>query len=57
LPFDRALDGRVLWRQAGGRCPGLDLHCYTPDEFHRQLEGLGYLHFAAQRGELVEVTP
>ncbi len=53
--FERALDRRKLWRQAGGWEIGLDLHCYTPSEFRRELEGLGYLGQAKRRGELIEV--
>lgn len=54
--FERALDRRQLWRQAGGWGIGLDLHCYTPSEFRRQLKGLGYLGQAKRRGELIEVA-
>ena len=53
--FERALDRHDLWRQAGGWGIGLDLHCYTPSEFRRQLAGLGYIGQAKRRGELVEV--
>jgi hypothetical protein len=53
----RAPDRRALWRLAGGWGIGLDLHCYTPAEFRRQVRGLGYLGSARARGELVEVAP
>ncbi|MCL5961756.1 MAG: nucleotidyltransferase domain-containing protein [Chloroflexi bacterium] len=53
--FERALDRHVLWRQSGGWGIGLDLHCYTPAEFRRQIDGLGYLGQARRRGELIEV--
>ncbi|TAK32135.1 MAG: nucleotidyltransferase domain-containing protein [Chloroflexota bacterium] len=53
--FERALDRRKLWRQAGGWGIGLDLHCYTPSEFRRQVQGLGYLGQSKARGELIPV--
>lgn len=53
--LERALDRRELWRNAGGWRIGLDLHCYTPAEFRRELEGVGYLGQAKRRGELIEV--
>jgi hypothetical protein len=53
--FERALDRHDLWRQAGGWGIALDLHCYSPLEFRRQLGGLGYIGQAKRRGELVEV--
>ena len=49
----RVLDRFYLWLEAGGWGQGLDLHCFTPEEFHRQTEdGLGYLGRARQAGEL-----
>lgn len=51
----RAPDRRLLWRQAGGWGIGLDLHCYTPEEFRAELEGLGYIGQAKKRGELVGI--
>lgn len=55
--FERAPDQWRLWRDAGGWGIPLDLHCYSPDEFRRQIRGLGYLGQARRRGELIEVTP
>jgi hypothetical protein len=52
----RVTDRRPLWRQSGGWGIGLDLHCYTPDEFRAELRGLGYLGQARRRGELREVA-
>ncbi|MBI4317694.1 MAG: nucleotidyltransferase domain-containing protein [Chloroflexi bacterium] len=51
----RAPDRRILWREAGGWGIGLDLHCYTPEEFREELAGLGYLGMAKRRGELIHV--
>lgn len=45
-----------LWREAGGFGISLDLHCYTPEEFQRELAGLGYLGQANERGELFKIT-
>ncbi len=54
----RALDRFDLWDEAGGRLLNLDLHCYTPEEFVQELDSLGYLGEANQRGELVKIpTP
>jgi len=50
-----ALDRRDLWLKAGGWRIGLDLHCYTPEEFRAALAGLGYLGQAKRRGELLEI--
>jgi predicted nucleotidyltransferase len=55
--FLRAPDRFDLWEQAGGFGLSLDLHCYTPEEFAEELEGLGYLGEAAERGELVRIRP
>lgn len=55
--FMRAPDQWRLWSEAGGWGIPLDLQCYTPEEFRRQLRGLGYLGQASRRGELVEVLP
>ena len=53
--FDRAPGRYDLWRDAGGWGIGLDLHCFTPHEFRRELAGLGFQGSAKRRGELVEV--
>ncbi|MBI4493936.1 MAG: nucleotidyltransferase domain-containing protein [Chloroflexi bacterium] len=55
--FERALDRRHLWRQAGGWGIPLDLHCYAPDEFRRAVRALGFLGQARVRGELLEIIP
>jgi len=52
----RAPDRYKLWREAGGTGIGLDLHCYTPEEFRAELAGLGYLGQAKRRGELIRVA-
>lgn len=52
----RAPERYRLWREAGGRGVGLDLHCYTPVEFREELAGLGYLGQAKRRGELLRVS-
>jgi stress-induced morphogen len=52
----RAPDRYQLWREAGGTGIGLDLHCYTPEEFRAELAGLGYLGQAKRRGELIRVA-
>lgn len=52
----RAPDRYNLWREAGGSGIGLDLHCYTPEEFRAELGGLGYLGMAKRRGELVRIA-
>ena len=54
--FRRAPDRYALWREAGGFGQGLDLHCYTPEEFREEMAGLGYLGSAARRGELLEIA-
>lgn len=48
----------ALWRQAGGGGfrHAVDLHCYTPTEFRRNLRGLGFIGQAKRRGELRVVT-
>jgi predicted nucleotidyltransferase len=51
----RALDRHRIWTEAGGYGIGLDLHCYTPEEFARELDSLGYLGEASQRGELIKI--
>ena len=51
----RALDRRRLWAEAGGQGVGLDLHCYTPEEFALELESLGYLGEAHEEGELLKI--
>jgi len=53
--FLRVPDRYDLWQQAGGYGLGLDLHCYTPDEFDEEVEGLGYLGEARERGELIRI--
>lgn len=52
---NRAAARYKLWRQAGGWGLGLDLHCFTPQEFRRETAGLGYLGQARRRGELLLV--
>jgi hypothetical protein len=56
-PLDRVLDRGQLWREAGGWGVPLDLHCYTPEEFRRQLQHGGYLAMARARSELWEIQP
>ncbi len=57
-PGTRVGDRVLLWFEAGGWGEGLDLHCYTPEEFAKELDsGMGYLAEAARRSELVEVSP
>jgi len=51
----RALDRFDLWDKAGGRLLSLDLHCYTPEEFAQELDSLGYLGEADERGELLRI--
>ncbi len=51
----RARERYKLWYEAGGWGVGLDLHCYTPEEFREELAGLGYLGQAKRRGELMRV--
>lgn len=53
--FLRAPDRYRLWQQAGGRGIGLDLRCYTPDEFRRELNSPGYLGEARASGELIKI--
>jgi len=55
--FRRCLDRGDLWRAAGGWRKALDLHCYTPSEFRREVAGLGYLGHAHARGELIRIVP
>lgn len=52
---ERARDRFDLWRDAGGRFLGLDLHCYAPEEFSRELDSLSYLGEANERGELLRI--
>ncbi|MBI4319976.1 MAG: HEPN domain-containing protein [Chloroflexi bacterium] len=54
-PF-RARDRYELWYEAGGWGISLDLHCYTPEEFRKELAGLGFIGMAKRRGELIRVT-
>lgn len=56
-PFRRCLDRAELWRAAGGWRKALDLHCYSPSEFRKELAGLGYLAHAHAHGELVRIVP
>ena len=51
----RAPDRRKLWREAGGWGIGLDLHCFTPEEFRAELQGIGFIGQSKRRGELIEV--
>lgn len=51
----RAKDRLVLWYEAGGWGEGLDMHCYTPEEFREELAGLGYLGQAKRRRELTRI--
>jgi predicted nucleotidyltransferase len=51
----RGLDRFDLWDEAGGRLLSLDLHCYTPEEFAQELDSLGYLGEADERGELMKI--
>ena len=52
----RVPDRLSLWLEAGGWGEGLDLHCYSPEEFLRQTRGgLGYLGQSWARGELLQV--
>ena len=53
--FQRAPDRYDLWHTAGGWGISLDLHCFTPQEFRRELAGLGFVGSAKRRGELIEV--
>ena len=53
--INRALDRFDIWDEVGGRGIGLDLHCYTPEEFALELDSLGYLGEASERGELVKI--
>lgn len=53
----RALDRFYLWLQAGGWGQGSDLHCYTPEEFQRQIkDGEGYLGEAWRKGQLISAS-
>ncbi len=51
----RARDRYKLWYEAGGWGIGLDLHCYTEEEFYEEIRGLGYLGQAKRHGELIRV--
>ena len=52
----RVVDRFYLWLEAGGWGQSLDLHCYSPEEFHRQIkDGVGYLGQARRRGELTMI--
>ena len=51
----RALDRHRIWTEAGGYGIGLDLHCYTPEEFALEVDSLGYLGEASERGELIRI--
>lgn len=53
--LDRVGDRYRLWYEAGGRGIGLDLHCFTPEEFRKELVGLGFVGMAKRRGELIRV--
>ncbi|TAK33889.1 MAG: hypothetical protein EPO21_11600 [Chloroflexota bacterium] len=53
--IERALDRFELWVEAGGWAIGLDLHCYTPDEFRRESAGLGFIGQSKRRGELIRI--
>ncbi|MBI4320414.1 MAG: nucleotidyltransferase domain-containing protein [Chloroflexi bacterium] len=55
--FRRCLDRDELWHTAGGWRKALDLHCYTPGEFRKEVAGLGYLGQARARGELIRIKP
>ncbi len=55
-PTARVGERFVLWYEAGGWDEGLDLHCFTPEEFREEiLAGIGFLGQARRRGELVKV--
>lgn len=54
--IERARDRYRLWRESGGAKIGLDLHCYTPEEYRAELAGLGFLGQAKRRGELVRIV-
>ena len=54
--IQRAPDRYRLWREAGGKGIGLDLHCYSADEFQAEIDGLGFIGQARRRGELLEVN-
>jgi predicted nucleotidyltransferase len=52
----RMLGRPLLWLEAGGWGEALDLHCFTPEEFRREIaSGMGYLWQAHSRGELIEI--
>ena len=53
--LSRALDRHRIWTEAGGYGIGLDLHCYTPEKFALELDSLGYLGEANERGELIRI--
>lgn len=55
--FRRCLDRDDIWLSAGGWRKALDLHCYTPEEFRKEIAGgLGYLASARSRGELLLIS-
>mgnify|MGYP005848198211 CR=1 FL=1 len=57
-PTARVTDRLQLWYEAGGWGQGLDLHCYTPEEFREETrDGFGYLGQAKRRRELIVVRP
>lgn len=53
--ISRAVDLYPIWHEAGGWGIGLDLRCYTPEEFRAQVAGLGYLGHAKRQGELIRL--
>jgi predicted nucleotidyltransferase len=54
--ISRAVDLYPIWHEAGGWGMGLDVHCYTPEEFRAEVAGLGYLGHAKRRGELIRLS-
>jgi predicted nucleotidyltransferase len=50
--YERCRDYRALWVEAGGWRIGLDLLCFTPAEFARELDGYGAVGSANRQGEL-----
>jgi len=52
----RIPDRYQLWIESGGWGKGLDLHCFTPAEFRRQLRYPTFVHSALQRGELLRIA-
>lgn len=53
--ISRAVDLYAIWHEAGGWGIGLDVHCYTPEEFRAEAAGLGCLGHAKRRGELIRL--